>query len=219
MTEMGDSKKYLNLFQKLVTALKDGDHENIQKATNLVISNPEVTKQPDIFKFVIIILLEPVVFIQLLLALVYMQTFGSKRTKKIDELFENLEYNDTINLCESDNAIFYRDKTIESNIISNEAIRENASLFDFLIVKQLLNASPDLIDITINNFVKIANSLLENKAGSKALKSCQIAVYTSSAATMLVSYGCENQIADLTKEQCEKAQIAKHNLLDPIASE
>ena len=208
---------YLQNFAGLVAAFKNGDHNQITEAQQIY-SSEEALSNTQVLKFVAVIIEKPMVYIQLLLTLVYMQTFGSKITEKVKELFRDLSYQDTINLCDSTNSLFYRDRSLTANSETNNQIQKSANLFYNDLVKQYANAAPDVIDRQIKNFVNIANALLGNEAGSKALVACQSTVWSSGAATLLVSYGCENNIGGLDQASCEAARRAKAALTTPVSN-
>lgn len=208
---------YLQSFSNLVDALKSGDHNRITAAKQIY-GTEQASSMPTILDFVIVILEKPMVFIQLLLTLVYMQTFGSKITDKVKELFRDLTYQDTINLCDSPNNLFFRDRSLTTNSETNSELQESAIENYNSYVKVYSGKSPAEIDRQINTMVKIANALLGNEAGSKALVACQSTVWSSGAATLLVSYGCENNIGGLDQASCEAARRAKAALTTPVSN-
>ena len=214
MTEVKEGAKYLSLFEDLVQALKTGQHDAIDTASKAMNANPKIREKPNYYQFVIIVLRQPMVFIEILCALVYMELYGTKITQKIKSLFTDLTYQDTINLCESENPIFYRDLSIQANPETDKKIKISAKSFYVFIIETMKGEPTENVTKLIKQIVKIADILLGNSAGSKALQACQIAVYTSGAATLLVSYGCENNISGLTPEQCAEARLAKSNLIN-----
>lgn len=208
---------YLNSFSDLVEALKSGDHNQI-KAAKQIYETEQASSMPNILEFVAVILEKPMVFIQLLLTLVYMQTFGSNITDKVKELFRDLTYQDTINLCDSPNNLFFRDRSLTVNGETNKQLQESAKDFYNSFVKVYNGKSSADIQEQIDTMVKIANYLLGNEAGSKALVACQSTVWSSGAATLLVSYGCDNNIGGLDQASCDAARRAKDALTKAVAS-
>lgn len=208
---------YLQSFSNVVSAYKTGDHNQITAAKQFY-GTDEAAENPDILELIAAILDKPMVYIQLLLTLVYMQTFGSKITDKVKELFRDLTYQDTINLCDSPNNLFFRDRSLTVNGETNKQLQDSAKDFYTTVVASYVNKSPEAIDRQINTMVKIANALLGNEAGSKALVACQSTVWSSGAATLLVSYGCENNIGGLDQASCEAARRAKAALTTPVSN-
>ena len=208
---------YLNSFSGLVEALKSGDHNQITAAKQIY-ETEQASSMPNILEFVAVILEKPMVFIQLLLTLVYMHTFGSNITDKVKELFRDLTYQDTINLCDSPNNLFFRDRSLTVNGETNKQLQESAKDFYNSFVKVYNGKSSADIQEQIDTMVQIANYLLGNEAGSKALVACQSTVWSSGAATLLVSYGCDNNIGGLDQASCDAARRAKDALTKAVAS-
>ena len=201
---------YPALFRELVNAYRSDNQSSIENELNRLASNSEIQENTPLFEIVLIVIQQPIVFMQLLKTLVYMQTFGQKITNTIKNQFQEITLADNAALT-SENLPFVRNKKSNQNDI--EAV---ARTYYQEMVQDYVKYSPEQIKESIETWVDIANAILGDNAGSKALRACQIAVWASGASILVSEYACRNQVGGLSN--CPEITQAKNNLLNASAN-
>lgn len=205
------SQAYFQLFGNLVQAIRT--ETNVQQVKQNTFARADVGAKPQSFRIIVVLLERPIIYMNLLLTLVFMQTFGSNVTSKVKELFKEVTFQDIKALC--DNSFFIRDKNAA---LSDHDVQDDAELIYDLYVDSWVGLSKENLKQLIDTFVKVANGVLGDNAGDKALVAAQTVVYGYGAATLLATYGCDHAILDRNSEVCRAAASAKAALTVPVDS-
>lgn len=207
-------------FKTIINLLKE-DPQNpkaIEAELERLGNDDEVTKDLNIYQFVMILINQPMVYMQLLSTLVSMQLFGAIVTPLTKQEFKTLTFQDTVTLC-SKNSPFVRETYLED--LNNEEIQNVAyNIYTSLIPAIVVTASADkknsdLIPQLIEIIVNIADAVLGDGAGNKALVAAQTGVWGSAAAIQTYSKGCHTGGSSASAEHCAEAD----KLLDDLTRE
>jgi hypothetical protein len=205
---------YWDNYREYITSLKE--NTNIDQALQNLQANDAVYEKLFAYEFSMLILQSPMVFMELLFTAVYMSTFGPKITQTIKDQFTSLTFSEQIRLC-GENSPFLRDSRIADTPESNEDLKTVSENYYDRLVKKWNSYTPQKISETVSNLVTIANKLLGDGAGDKALVAAQAAVYGYGAAVFLREYGCANRAeSGLSEEECSNAIEAKNNLVNAV---
>ena len=199
---------YFDFFQGLVEAYRK--QTDIAGELQATINNPRVLEKPEFLEFVLLVIQQPRVYMNVLMAAVFMDTFGPRVTSKIKELFTGLSNQDNVALVQALPA-FVNAQQDDANItaVSKDFFQTLVRTWDGEEKATLKNI--------ITSLVNAANKTLGDNAGDKALVAVQTVVYGYGAATLLATYGCENNLLN-NSEICEAAKKAKTALTLPVVN-
>lgn len=203
--------EYFELYRGYVNALKTRDRDSIEREKELLDNNPEIENDMDTYQFILILLTEPFVYMELLSTLVSMQLFGPKITQSIKNEFKNLNYQDTVEVCSGSSPFILTNGDEVTQKLTDKMKRVGKTYYN-LLVKDWSKETPEDINVLIEALVNIANGILGDNAGNKALVAAQTGVWTAAAAIQAYSKGCKVEGSGASTELCAEADKLLHDL-------
>lgn len=166
-------------------------------------------------KFANLLLNQPLVYLKLMEGYVYYVTFPQangtvKVTKKIQSLFQKNQYEvRKIQSITQGNDKFVLTQPIDLPLACQEAARiYDQYLSDFH------NHTVAEINIQIDFLVALADDILGQNVGGRALKACRDAVYSGSSLNLTTFVGCQNSM--LPPGTCTAPELLKTDLLNAV---
>lgn len=161
-------------------------------------------------KYVNLLLEQPLVYLTLMEAFVYLNTFPNvvdstvKITNAVKYLFRDEEFNEKrAKQIVGEEKFVQAQQSINLTATRSEAKR---AYREFLIGFLTKNASGQIVTVNenitehIELLVNVADLVLGNDIGTRALKACKDAVYTDSALKLTTYVGCKNNFFSTEKQ-------------------
>lgn len=203
-------RNILSRFSKVREALLRNDKEAADALVDEIATDPvyDDTLVNTLAQLSQMLLSCPIVYMKLLMTLVYLKSFKGKFSKKMqDQLLRSYGEGstDNQNLQSSVPAL-----SVQSGI----NVLDVANSWYNLLGKHYATQEEKFYDKTIGQFVRVANLVVGEGVGDRALIAAQNAVWASSAATLLTLMGCKNNM--IKTADCAAIDQAVNDLLVQI---
>jgi len=208
LSEAGRAKltQDLDVYRPVVEQYKnDSTIEQGSKALDDLLRGFTTDAQRYIFEYVNLLLNSPILYIKLLLTFVYWKTWNKVEDSEVIEKFlSNFADNDDERLQNSLGT--FNNPYSRHGTATLKRVGENWYNELFKPMASNPNTEMKKIQNAINMLVFIADHLMGNNVGTKALQSCEIGAFSASTNNFINFLGCIGELVPKTDANCVAIQ-------------